>query len=99
QNVSIEYRWAEGRLDRIPAMVTDLIRLKTALIFAAGSGEALAAKTATKIIPILFAGGSDPVAIGLVSSLNRPDGNVTGVTIISHQMGAKRLEILRQLVP
>jgi putative ABC transport system substrate-binding protein len=98
-NVAIEYRWAEGQLDRVPAMLSDLIRRHVALIFAAGSGEALVAKSATRTIPIVFAGGSDPVAIGLVSSLNQPGGNVTGATIISHQIGAKRLDVLRALVP
>src|SRR4051812_268987 len=99
KNVSVEYRWGAGRTDRIPAMVEDLVRRQMAVILAAGSNEALVAKAATKTIPIVFTGGSDPVSIGLVSSLNRPDGNVTGATIVSHLIGAKRLEVLRLLVP
>lgn len=99
QNVMIEYRWADGQHDREAAMLQDLVRRPVAVIFAAGSGVALAAKAATVTIPIVFAGGSDPVAIGLVSSLNHPGGNVTGSTIISHAIGAKRLDLLRQLTP
>ena len=99
KNVTIEYRWGEGRTDRIPAMVEDLVRRRVAVILAAGSNEGLVAKAATNTIPIVFTGGSDPVSIGLVSSLNRPDGNVTGATIVSHLIGAKRLELLRLLVP
>ena len=99
KNVTIEYRWGAGRVDRIPAMVEDLVRRQVAVILAAGSNEGLVAKAATKIIPIVFTGGSDPVSIGLVSSLNRPDGNVTGATIVSQLIGAKRLEVLRLLVP
>ena len=99
KNVTIEYRWGAGRTDRIPAMVEDLVRRRVAVILAAGSNEGLVAKAATNTIPIVFTGGSDPVSIGLVSSLNRPDGNVTGATIVSHLIGAKRLELLRLLVP
>jgi putative ABC transport system substrate-binding protein len=99
KNVTIEYRWGAGRIDRIPAMVEDLISHQVAVILAAGSNEGLVAKAATKTIPIVFTGGSDPVSIGLVSSLNRPEGNVTGATIVSHLIGAKRLEVLRLLVP
>jgi putative tryptophan/tyrosine transport system substrate-binding protein len=99
RNVAIEFGWAEGHYDRLPKMAAELVRLRSSVIFAGGSGEALAAKAATSTIPIVFVGGSDPVDIGLVSSLNRPGGNLTGVTMIAHALGAKRLELLRQLTP
>ena len=99
-NVTFEYRWAEGHYDRFPALVAELVSLKVNLIGAFGSNSpALAAKAATATIPILFAIGGDPVAVGLVASLSRPGGNITGVATLSVELGAKRLEVLHELVP
>jgi putative ABC transport system substrate-binding protein len=98
RNVGIEFRYAEGRSDRLPALAADLIRQPVTIIVG-NSPAAFAAKAATTTVPIVFAYGGDPVRDGLVASLNRPGGNVTGVVFISGALGAKRLELLRQLVP
>jgi putative tryptophan/tyrosine transport system substrate-binding protein len=98
QNVAIEYRFADNQLERLPGLVTELIRLPVEVIVA-NVNAALTAKAATTTVPIVFATGSDPVVDGLVASLNRPGGNVTGVSFVSGLLGAKRLEMLRQLIP
>jgi putative tryptophan/tyrosine transport system substrate-binding protein len=99
QNVAIEYRWAEGRYDRLPALLTDLVQRKVTVIAATSTPAAQAAKIGTSTIPIVFTTGDDPIKLGLVASFNQPGGNVTGVSNMVAELGSKQIGLLRELAP
>jgi putative tryptophan/tyrosine transport system substrate-binding protein len=99
QNVTVEYRYAENQLDRLPALATDLVRRRVAVILAGGIDASLAAKAATTTIPVVFLSAADPVAMGLVASLNRPGGNLTGSAILQAELAPNQLQLLHELIP
>src|SRR5215467_322738 len=99
RDISVEFRWADGHYDRLPSLAAELVGRNVSVIFADDLPSAFAAKAATKTIPIVFAVGTDPIKVGLVESLSRPNGNLTGTSIFLSVLGPKRMELLHELLP